>query len=110
MGWEEAAERKDGVEERALLLTTGSIERQTYWKKLETQNRDDPGYETNNHGTKRRQHHFTSRSHGNATGQSSILDVDLQQEELLLRVDSQKLHIATFMNANNSIHSLREKE
>lgn len=50
-------------------------------EELETQNGDDAGQETHNHGAERRQHHLTCGSHGDATGQSSILDVDLEQEE-----------------------------
>lgn len=52
-----------------------------YGEELETQNRDDAGQETNDHGAERRQHHLTGGSHGNAPGQGSILDVDLQREE-----------------------------
>lgn len=50
---------------------------EAYREELESQNGDDAGRETNNHGAERRQHHLTCGSHGNATGQSSVLNVDL---------------------------------
>lgn len=51
-----------------------------YWEVLEAQHGDDAGQETDNHGTERSQHHFTSGSHGDSTGKGSVLDVDLKQE------------------------------
>lgn len=59
---------------------------EAYREELEAQNGDDASRETNNHGAERRQHHLTCGSRGDATGQSSILDVNLQQEELLMRI------------------------
>lgn len=59
---------------------------EAYREILEAQNGNGAGQETNNHGAERRQHHLTCGSHGDATGQSCILDVDLEQEELRVRI------------------------
>lgn len=49
-------------------------------EELEAEHGDDPRQEAHDHGAERRQHHLTRRSHGNATSQGRVLDVDLQQK------------------------------
>lgn len=69
-----------------------------YGEELETQNRDDAGQETDNHGAERRQHHLPGGSHGNAPGQGSILDVDLQREESRMR--ARKMAFRSYQQKN----------
>lgn len=57
-----------------------------YREELEAQNGDDSGQETDNHGAEGSQHHLTCGPHGNAPGKSSVLDVDLQQQQFLMSI------------------------
>lgn len=55
-----------------------------YTEEFETKSRDDSSNEADQHGSKRPDAHISTRSHGNSTSQSCILDVNLWKKTGIL--------------------------
>lgn len=56
----------------------------THSEELEAQGGDDASHESDDHGTERPDVHVSAGSHGNTSGQSGILDVDLWKHLLAM--------------------------